>query len=160
MKSQFTDNTGRRKKVMRKLVCLSLIVALFVSMTVVFAYAQAQTKLTKDKAGVLKGVWQGNMDFGNNLTCLLVLTIENDTVPLKGKLSMQNIPAGRADLFPGGFSGNTYEGPFDNGLITNKGTLIISGQGGNFGEWTLKGDKLSGWFYLWGSQGTMSLKKK
>jgi hypothetical protein len=75
-------------------------------------------------------------------------------------MSMTNIPAGRADLFPGGFSGNTYEGPFDNGLITNKGTFIVSGQGGNFGEWTLKGDKLAGWFYLWGSQGTMNLKKK
>ena len=149
---------------MRKLVCLSLIVALFVSMTVVFAIAQTKaTKLTKENAGkLLKGTWQGNMDFGTTgLTCLFVMTVDNDAPPFKGKLSMQNIPAGRADLFPGGFSGSTYEGPFDNGLITTKGTFIISGQGGNFGEWTLKGEKqLTGWFYLWGSQGTMSLKKK
>jgi hypothetical protein len=147
---------------MRKLVCVSLIVALFVSMTVVLAIAQKTTKLTKENAGkLLKGTWQGNMDFGTTgVSCLLVMTIDNDAPPFKGKLSMQNIPAGRADLFPGGFSGTTYEGAFDNGLVTNKGTLIISGQGGNFGEWSLKGDKLTGWFYLWGAQGTMSLKKK
>jgi hypothetical protein len=149
---------------MRKLVCLSMIVAFLVSMTVVLAFAQGGkvgTKLTKENAGkLLKGTWQGNMDFGSGLNCVLVMTIDNDAPPFKGKLSMQNIPAGRADLFPGGFSGSTYEGPFDNGLITNKGTLIISGQGGNFGEWTLKKDKLVGWFYLWGTQGTMSLKKK
>lgn len=147
---------------MRKLVCLSMIVALLVSMTVVLAIAQTKTtKLTKENAKVLKGTWQGNMDFASGLNCLFVMTVDNDTPPLKGKLSMQNIPAGRADLFPGGFSGNTYEGPFDNGLITTKGTLIISGQGGNFGEWTLKGEKqLTGWFYLWGTQGTMNLKKK
>ena len=146
---------------MRKLVCLSMIVALFVSMTVVLAIAQTKTtKLTKENAKVLMGTWEGNIDFAIGLTARLVMTIDNDTPPFKGKLSMQNIPAGRADLFPGGFSGNTYEGPFDNGLITNKGTFIISGQGGNFGEWTLKGEKLAGWFYLWGTQGTMSLKKK
>jgi len=147
---------------MRKLVCLSMIVALLVSMTVVLATAQTKTtKLTKENAKVLKGTWQGNMEFASGLSCLFVMTVDNDTVPLKGKLSMQNIPAGRADLFPGGFSGTTYEGPYDNGLITNKGTLIISGQGGNFGEWTLKGEKqLTGWFYFYGTQGTFNLKKK
>jgi hypothetical protein len=146
---------------MRKLVCVSMIVALLVSMTVVLAIAQTKTtRLTKENAKVLKGTWEGPIDFAIGVTARLVMTIDNDTPPFKGKLSMQNIPAGRADLFPGGFSGNTYEGPFDNGMITNKGTFIITGQGGNFGEWTLKGDKLTGWFYLWGAQGTMSLKKK
>jgi hypothetical protein len=138
-----------------------MIVAFLVSMTVVLAMAQGKTtKLTKENAKVLKGTWEGSMDFAIGLTCHFEMTIDNDAPPFKGKMSMTNIPAGRADLFPGGFSGNTYEGPFDNGLITNKGTFIVSGQGGNFGEWTLKGDKLAGWFYLWGSQGTMNLKKK
>ena len=147
---------------MRKLVCLSMIVALFISMTVVLAIAQTKTtKLTKENAGILKGTWQGNMMFSGGIQCLFVMTVDNDTVPFKGKLSMQNIPANLSTMIPGAFSGNTYEGPFDNGLITNKGTLIITGQAGNFGEWTLKGDKqLTGWFYFFGSQGTFNLKKK
>mgnify|MGYP006269350981 CR=1 FL=1 len=147
---------------MRKFVCVSMIVALLISLTVVLAFSQAKTtKLTKESAKVLMGTWEGNVDFAVGLSARLVMRVDNDTPPLKGFLSMQNIPAGRADLFPGGFSGTTYEGPFDNGMITNKGTLIITGQGGNFGEWTLKGEKqLTGWFYLWGAQGTISLKKK
>ncbi len=146
---------------MRKLVCLSMIVALLISMTVVLAIAQTKaTKLTKESAGILKGTWQGNMMFSGGLQCLFVMTVDNDAVPLKGKLSMQNIPA-QLQTQIAGFSGNTYEGPFDNGLITNKGTLIITGQGGNFGEWSLKGEKqLTGWFYFYGTQGTFSLKKK
>jgi hypothetical protein len=65
-------------------------------------------------------------------------------------------------MIPGGFSGNTYEDTFDSGLITSKGTFIITGQEKkNFGEWTLKGDKqLGGWFYFYGTQGTFNLKKK
>jgi hypothetical protein len=139
-----------------------MIVALLVSMTVVLAIAQGKAiKLTKENAKFLKGTWEGRMQFAAGIDCNFVMTVDNDTPPFKGKLSMQNIPAGRADLFPGGFSGTTYEGPFDNGLITTKGTLIISGQGGNFGEWTAKSEKqLSGWFYFWGSQGTFNLKKK
>jgi hypothetical protein len=141
-----------------------MIVAFLVSMTVVLAIAQGGkvgTKLTKENAGgILKGTWQGNMMFGSGLQCLFVMTVDNDAPPFKGKLSMQNIPAQLQTQLAGGMSGNTYEGAYENGLITNKGTLIISGQGGNFGEWTLKGDKLAGWFYLWGSQGTITLKKK
>jgi hypothetical protein len=149
---------------MRKLVCVSMIVAFLVSMTVVLAIAQGGkvgTKLTKENAKLLKGTWQGNMFFGTSIQCLFVMTVDNDAPPFKGKLSMQNIPAELQTQIAAGFSGNTYEGPFDNGLITNKGTLIISGQGGNFGEWTLKGEKqLNGWFYFYGTQGTFNLKKK
>jgi len=147
---------------MRKLVCVGMIVALLVSLTVVLAIAQGKAmKLTKENAKLLTGTWQGNMLFANGMQCLFVMTVDNDAPPLKGKLSMQNIPANLATYLPGGFSGNTYEGPYDNGLITTKGTLIISGQGGNFGEWTLKSEKqLTGWFYFYGSQGTFTLKKK
>jgi hypothetical protein len=113
-----------------------MIVALLVSMTVVLAIAQTKaTKLTKENAGgILKGKLQGNIFFGTGMQCLFVMTVDNDAPPFKGKLSMQNIPA-QLQTQIAGFSGTTYEGPFDNGLITNKGTLIITGQGGNFGEW-------------------------
>ena len=146
---------------MRKLVCVSMIVALLISMTVVLAMAQGKTtKLTKENAKVLMGRWEGRMQFAVGIDCIFVMTVDNDAPPFKGKLSMQNIPA-QLQTQIAGFSGNTYEGPYDNGLITNKGTFIISGQGGNFGEWTLKGDKqLTGWFYFYGTQGTFNLKKK
>ena len=83
---------------MRKLVCVSMIVALVISLTVVLAFAQGKTtKLTKENAKVLMGTWEGSMDFAIGVNCHFVMTIDNDTPPFKGKMSMTNIPAGRAD---------------------------------------------------------------
>ena len=148
---------------MKKTLCLVAILLLLVGVILSErAIAQPKTNLTKDNLTLLEGTWEGSADFAVGVSVRLVLVINNNSLPLEGKISFLNIPVGRADLFPGRFSGSTYEGNFDNGTITNKGDLIITGQGGNFGEFSLSKDqkKLTGWFYLWGARGTMTLKKK
>ena len=91
----------------------------------------------------------------------MVLEITNNDAPFKGYINLSNLPLG-AGRFPGNFRGDTtYAGPFENGVLTDKGDFIISGQAGNFGEFQLMDqNKLFGWFYLWGTRGTISLTKK
>ncbi len=146
---------------MKRLICRSLIVAVIVTFGVGYAIAQPKTYLTKDNVKVLQGTWEGWADFAAGVSCRMVLVVDNASVPLKGNAGLYNIPGSRADLFPGGMDANTYAGPYEGGTITNKGDFIISGAAGNFGEFTLLGDKkLDGWFYLWGARGTIRLQKK
>ena len=125
------------------------------------AMAQKATPITKENMATLKGNWEGKVDFKPQGTCSLMLRIDNDTPPLKGHVEFQNLPQGAGGLFPGNFGNETtYGGDFENGIITNTGTLLISGKQGNFGEFSLVGKNLSGWFYIWGARGTVTLKKK
>jgi len=148
---------------MKKIMCLSVVLLILVGVTCAMAADTKVTKtaLTKENQATLKGKWEGSADFGSGQKCNLAVEITNDAPPFKGTWTFSNLPA-NAPQFPGNFAGDTkYAGPFDNGMITNKGTFIITGQGGNFGEFDLMGNsKLGGWFYLWGAKGTASLTKK
>ena len=92
------------------------------------------------------------------------MEINNDTVPIKGKIILYNVPQKIADIFPGVAipAGNNITIDFVNGEISSQGTLI--GQSGkNFLELTLLAGekmKMSGWFYYYGIKGTMDLTKK
>ncbi len=93
---------------------------------------------------------------------LTTMEIDNDIVPLKGKINLINVPDKIAATFPGVAlpAGNNITIVFANGEISDQGTLI--GQSGkNFLELTLSaGGKMSGWFYYYGSKGTVELTKK
>ncbi|HUL23591.1 MAG TPA: hypothetical protein VLZ10_19200 [Thermodesulfobacteriota bacterium] len=106
---------------MKKITSL-IVIALMVS-SVAFAAAQKKTISEKDLSG-LEGTWEGMLDFGmrTGLTnSPAVLTIENDTVPVKFKLTVRNIDPSKASLL-GMFTTETFEA--DNGLITTEGTLM------------------------------------
>ncbi len=129
------------------------------------------TVLTQDNLPILEGRWEGSIVFAGDVRTTAILDIYNDSLPLKGDISIENIPREAANIFPGGFEGSGWESYFDTGTITNKGGLIIRGRGGNFGEFTLiegrskrsviEGEsKLDGWFYLWGAKGAATLHKR
>jgi hypothetical protein len=144
---------------MKRIFCLSVVFLILVG--VGCAAMTPKTTLTKENQAALKGKWVGTADFGSGQNSGLIIEITNDAPPYKGTIEFANIPAAAAQYL-GNFSNSTkYAGPFDTGMITNKGTFIITGQGGNFGEFNLVGTTtLDGWFYLWGAKGTAILTKK
>jgi hypothetical protein len=105
---------------MKKIISL-IVIALMVA-SVAFAAAQKKMISEKDLLG-LKGTWEGMLDLGLRSglpDCPSVLTIENDTVPVKMKLTVENIEPSKASIL-GMFTTETFEG--DNGVVTTEGTL-------------------------------------
>ena len=170
---------------MRKIPCL-IAVLLLLAGAIIAVCATAQTTkttLTKDNLPILQGRWEGPAVFGVGARTTLILDIYNNSLPLRGKISIQNIPEDAANIFPDGFEGSEWESYFDTGTITDKGGLIITGRGGNFGEFTLVESKskdsliesrseasqhsiiraeseLDGWFSLWGAKGIATLHRR
>ncbi len=158
---------------MRNVPCL-IAVLLLLGEAIIAGCATVPTTptiLTKDNLAILEGRWEGSAVFAKGVRTAVILSIYNDSLPLKGNVSFQNIPREAADIFPGGFEGSGWESYFDNGTITDKGGLIVRGRGGNFGAFSLieseskrsllEGEsKLDGWFYLWGAKGAVTLHKR
>ncbi|HVP76698.1 MAG TPA: hypothetical protein VMV04_02280 [Thermodesulfobacteriota bacterium] len=170
---------------MKKIACL-IAILLLLAEAIITGCATAQrtkTTLIKDNLPILQGRWEGPAVFGVGARTTLILDIYNDSLPLRGKIFIQNIPEDAANIFPDGFEGSGWESYFDTGTISDKGTLIITGRGGNFGEFTLVEGKskdsliegkskssqhslieaeseLDGWFSLWGAKGTATLNRR
>jgi len=158
---------------MKKVLCL-IAVFLLLAEAIIAECATVPTTttiLTENNLAILEGRWEGSAVFGGGVHTTVTLDIYNDSLPLKGKVSIQNIPREAANIFPDGFEGSGWESYFDTGTITDKGGLMIRGRGGNFGEFSLieseskrlvlEGEsKLDGWFYLWGAKGAASLRKR
>jgi hypothetical protein len=163
----------RRRISMKKIPCL-LAVLLLLAEAIMAGCATVSTTttiLTRNNLPILEGRWEGPAVFAGRVHTTVILDIYNDSLPLNGKVSIQNIPREAAKIFPGGFEGSGWESYFDTGTITDKGGLIIRGRGGNFGEFflieseskqaVLEGEsKLDGWFYLWGAKGATTLHKR
>jgi hypothetical protein len=170
---------------MKKIPCL-IAILLLLAEAIIAGCATVPTTttiLTKNNLPILEGRWEGPAVFGVGARTTLILDIYNNSLPLRGKISIQDIPEGAANIFPDGFGGSGWESYFDTGTITDKGGLIITGRGGNFGEFTLKEGKskdslvegkskgsqdsliegeseLDGWFSLWGARGTATLHRR
>jgi hypothetical protein len=157
---------------MNKISCLIAVLLLLVETIIggCTTVSTTTTILTKTNLPILEGRWEGSAVFGGSIHTTLTLDIYNNSLPLKGKVSIQNIPREAANIFPGGFEGSGWESYFDTGTITDNGSLVIKGRGGNFGEFSLieseskrsllEGEsKLDGWFYLWGAKGAATLHK-
>ncbi len=110
--------------------------------------------ITKGNMSLLKGKWEGSSTFGSVATKIQVpatMEIYNETVPLKGKLTMHNVPPAVFNLLaskPKTLSGDASI-EFGDGNINERGNLVGK-QGENHFELTLKiGPKLKmdGWIY-------------
>jgi len=158
---------------MKKNPCLIAVLLLLVEALIAgcAAVPTTTTILTKNNLSILEGRWEGSAVFAEGIRTTATLDIYNNSLPLKGKVSIQKIPREAANIFPGGFEGSEWESYFDTGTITDKGGLMIRGREGNFGEFSLieseskrsvlEGEsKLDGWFYLWGAKGAATLHKR
>jgi hypothetical protein len=150
----------------KKVICLVGIGVLLVLIVFVSCAPVQKTIITKNNLSNLKGTWEGWTVFSTFQAnpVLTTMEIENNTVPIKGKINLFNLPQKVADNFPGVplSAGNNITIDFANGEISDQGTLI--GQTGkNFLELTLLAGekmKMNGWFYYYGSKGTVELTKK
>ena len=151
---------------MKKVICLVGISVLLISIAFVGCAPTQKTMITKSNLPTLKGKWEGWTVFSTFQAnpVLTTMEIDNDTVPIKGRINLFNLPQKVADNFPGVplSAGNNITMDFANGEISDQGTLI--GQTGkNFLELTLSAGekmKMNGWFYYYGSKGTIELTKK
>ena len=151
---------------MKKRACLASIGLLFVSVVMMGCASVQKTTLTKSNLPNLKGTWQGWTTFSSvqSNPIRTTLQITNDTVPVRGNITLNNLPGAVASIFPADAktAGNDVTIDFKNGMISDQGTLI--GQTGqNFLELTLSvGEKtrMNGWFYYYGAKGTVELTKK
>ncbi|HVP78411.1 MAG TPA: hypothetical protein VMV04_10980 [Thermodesulfobacteriota bacterium] len=143
----------------------SLIVIVLMVASVAFAAAQKKMIGEKDLPG-LEGTWEGMLDLGMRSgleNCPAVLTIENDTVPVKMKLTVRNIDPSKASLL-GMLTTETFEA--DNGVITTEGTLRWTnpamGQGSSFEVSKGRRDKILNVSYSirGGTNGTGTFYKK
>ena len=167
-------NIERRGRIsMKKIPCVFAVLLLLVEAIIAgcATVPTTTTILTKSNLPILEGRWEGSAVFAGGIRTTATLDIYNNSLPLRGKVSIQKIPREAASIFPGGFEGSGWESYFDTGTITDRGGLIIRGRGGNFGEFSLieseskrsvlEGEsKLDGWFYLWGAKGAATLHKR
>jgi hypothetical protein len=151
---------------MKKMIGLMGMGLLLVSMVWVSCAPMQKTIVTKSNLPTLKGNWQGWTTFSSipSRPVLTTMQITNDTVPVQGNITLNDLPDPVAFAFPADAktAGGNVTIDFKNGMITDQGTLI--GQSGqNFLELTYyagEKPKFNGWFYYYGAKGTVEFTKK
>ncbi len=156
---------------MRKLIRFVAISLLILSTIWIGCYSTKAkpTTITNYNMSLLKGKWEGLSTFGNVTSSVRVPTtmeIYNDTVPLKGKLTIHNVPPAVLSKIPsklGTPSGDaTIE--FKDGSINEQGHLVGK-QGENYFEAALwippVGQKLKmdGWINYSSLNSSMTLNR-
>jgi hypothetical protein len=123
---------------MKKIICIIAVVLLIAS--VVGAQKKA-TKITPKDLPGMKGTWSGVLTFGQLTewgSSPATLEILNDSVPVKTKLTIENMPTALTQLL-GLWSGTNIFDEAD-GVINTKGTVLCTGPMGFF-EITKSADK-------------------
>jgi hypothetical protein len=140
---------------MKKILILLLVVLMVASV----AYAQKKMKIDAKNLPSLKGTWEGMLAFQVNVNCPAKLEILSDTAPVKGRLTVTDIPAQITQML--GITSGTHVMENNEGVLTTQGTIMWAGPTKNFMEFNLTGDKKgAAWFYYNGARGDMTLKKK
>lgn len=140
---------------MKKIICL-IAVALMVA-----SVALAAMKITAKDLPGLKGTWEGMLGFGvteQGGTSPAKLEILSDTVPVKVKFTITNVPQQIAKQVGGQAGQNVFEGE---GVITTQGTLFFTGPQKNFFEVSrIAKDKIHAWYIYNVMKGDGTFKKK
>ncbi len=143
---------------MKKIICLVAVVLMVVSV----AYAQKKAGITAKDLAAIKGTYEGMISFGTfegGGSSACKLEILNDTVPLKGKLTVSSIP----QVVASGLGISTTPEPMesDDGTLTTQGTIMFAGAARNFVEVSKSGDKkVKVNYYFRGLRGDGTLTKK
>ena len=142
---------------MKKIICIMAVVLMIASVV----YAQKKAAITaKDLPGMI-GIWEGNISFGiqEGMGSSATLEIFNDTVPVKAKLTIRQVPEVVASPL-GLMSGpNVFES--DDGVLTSQGTIMFTGPAKGFFEISKRGDKkITAAYWFKGLRGDGSFTKK
>ena len=154
------------RRTMRRVICLAGVSLILVSMGMMGCAPKPKTIITFSNLPTLIGKWEGWTTFDNfqGMPVLTALEITNGTVPVQGRITLEHLPDRVAFAFPADAktAGDNIIINFDNGMVSNNGTLL-SRNGQNFLELTYyvgEKQKFEGWFYYYGAKGTMRLTKK
>jgi hypothetical protein len=142
---------------MKKIICLLAVVLMIASVV----YAAGKMKIAAKDLPALKGTWTGIISFGTfegGGTSPVTLEILNDAVPVKAKLTIQNVPEQVAKMYGTMTGQNVFEG--DGGVISSQGTLMWVGPQGNVCELAQGEKKLYLSYFFKGMKGEADLKKK
>jgi hypothetical protein len=145
---------------MKKIICIMVVVLMVVSV----AYAQKAKKagITAKDLAALKGTYTGMLSFGDfegGGTSACTLEILNDTVPVKGKLTISSVPQVVASSM--GLSTTPEPMTNDEGTLTTQGTIMFAGAAKNWLEVAKAGDKkVKVYYYFRGLKGDGTLTKK
>ena len=155
------------RKSMKRIIGLAGLSLFLVSMVMMGCAPVPKTVITMSTLPTLVGKWEGwtsFTDYPQAMPVLTTLEITSDTLPVQGRITLENLPDRVAFALPADAktAGNNIIINFSNGMITTSGTLI--GQSGrDFLELTYyagEKPKFEGWFYYYGAKGTMRLTKK
>ncbi len=123
---------------MKKIICMTAVLLMMVSVV----YAQKMMAITAKNLAELKGTWEGVLTFGvfEGGGSAAKLEILNDTVPVKARLTISQIPDRLAmDI---GLTGGQNVFESHDGTITTQGTIMFTGkQPKNFFEVSRTGEK-------------------
>jgi len=143
---------------MRKIICLAVVVL----MIGLVGCAGKKMSITQSNLPTLKGTWEGIINYGlyDVQTGPMTLEILNDTVPVKGKVTL-DVPPNVASAY--GVPSGKASRQNDDGKLTNQGTILWTGGGAaaHSMEATLTdAGKLQVFYYFLGMRGTGTLTKK
>ncbi len=143
---------------MKKIVCIIAVLLMIASVVC----AQKKAGITaKDLAG-MKGTWAGTISFGQfdqGGSSACKLEILNDAVPIKAKLTVNDVPAVVASSVGGTSGQNVMES--DEGALTTQGTIMFTGPAKGFFEISKSGEKkikINYWFRGLKGDGTLTKK--
>ena len=143
---------------MKKIICIIAVVLMIASVV----YAQKKAGITAKDLAAMKGTYAGQINFGTfegggSSPC--TLEILNDAVPIKGKLTIANIPSAVAAGL--GMQAGQSVAESDDGTITTQGTIFFTGPAKNFLEVSKAGEKkVKVYYYFRGLKGDGTLTKK
>jgi hypothetical protein len=143
---------------MKKIICIITVVLMVAS--VVYAQTKAAKGITANDLPAMKGIWSGILGFGTVVeggSAPATLEILNDSVPVKGKLTVQNMQEALTQGLGLPSGTNTFEA---DGVITTHGTIMFTGKSGFF-EITKSGDKkikVSYWYSRLKGDGSFTKK--
>jgi hypothetical protein len=147
-----------KEEKMKKIVCTVWVVLMIASAV----YAQKKMAIELEDLAGLKGTWEGTLSFGifEGSSSAAKLEILNDTIPVRAKLTIAQIPnqvAGQLGIMGGQ---NVFES--NDGTITTQGTIMFTGQQPkNFFEVSRSGEKkLRAVYWFRGLKGDALLTKK
>ena len=125
-----------------------------------------KTVITDTNLSVLKGTWEGwtTIGIGGGKGVLTRLVIRNDTVPVQGSVTFNNLPSDLALNIPADHktAGNDVTVNFSEGKISPAGTIVAQ-SGKNSLELTyFEGEKpkIKGQFWYWAMKGTFDVTRK
>ena len=151
---------------MKKTFGLSWMGYLLISIALAGCTSVEKTVITASNLPSIQGTYEGWTEFGigQYRPVMTQVHISNNTVPIQGRVTFNNLPEDLARVIPADqkTAGNNVTINFSDGKISQNGT-VISQIGQNTLELTyFEGEKpkIRGWFYYWMFKGSFEVTKK